>query len=167
MSSLGRLCLMLARVLLSAWVGAATLFVINGVRLVTSGHFDSMARDHLSLIRFRPYYLFGFLAVGTGLVFLALARGYPRKLAIGLVVSSLILMLVDYFGVYLPLAEMISPPGHVRPSHFNWYHKASMYINTVHVGLCLIAAMMVSRERRTPEVVSIPPSTVVDEAASP
>lgn len=139
---------MLARVLLSAWVGAATLFVINGVRLVTSGHFDSMARDHLSLIRFPPYYLFGFLAVGAGLVFLALARGYPRKLAVGLVVSSLILMAVDYFGIYLPLAEMISPPGHVRPAHFNWYHKASMYINTAHVGLCLVAAVLISRERR-------------------
>jgi hypothetical protein len=148
MSSTGRLCLMLARVLLSAWVGAATLFVINGVRLVTSGHFDSMARDHLSLIRFPPYYLFGFLAVGIGLVSLVLAAGYPRRLAIGLVVLSLILMLVDYFAIYLPLAEMITPPGDVRPSQFTWYHKASMYINTVHVGLCLIAAMMISRERR-------------------
>lgn len=148
MTSSARLCLMLARVLLSAWVGAASLFVINGVLLVTSGHFNSVARDHLSLIRFPPYYVFGFVAVGTGLLLLLLARGYPRRLALGLLVLSLILMLVDYFGVYLPLAQMISPPGQARPSHFHWYHRASMYMNTAHVGLCLIAAMLVSRERR-------------------
>jgi hypothetical protein len=148
MSFLGRLCLTLARVLLSAWVGAATLFVINGVRMVTSGHFDSMARDHLSLIRFPPYYVFGFLAVGTGLVLLILAAGYPRRLGIGLLILSLILMFVDYFGVYLPLAAMITPPGHVRPSQFDWYHRASMVINMAHVGLCLIAAILISRERR-------------------
>lgn len=153
MTRLSRLCLTLARVLLSAWVGAAVLFVINGVLLVTSGTFDSMYRDHLSLIRFPPYYLFGFITVSLTLILLSLARGYPRKLVLGLVAIALVLMVVDYVAVYLPLEAMISPPGQVRSPQFETYHRASMKINSVHVGLCLVAALLLCRPvRRSFEV---------------
>lgn len=148
MTTAGRICLMLARLTLAVWVGAATLFVVNGVLLATSGAFESVHRDHIALIRFPPYYVFGFVSVGLALVCLALARGYPRKLAMGLVVTALVLMLVDYFGVYRPLESMISPPGQPRSSEFGWYHRASMMVNTIHVGLCLIAAGVLSYPRK-------------------
>jgi len=148
MSLLSRFCLALARVLLAAWVGAATLFVVNGVRLVTSPHFDSIARDEMTLIRFPSYYLFGFVAVVVSLICLMLVRGFPRRLVASLTVVVLLLMIGDYFAVYRPLEQMISPPGQPRTSQFASYHRASMMINAAHVGVCLLAVFVLSIPRR-------------------
>lgn len=148
MSLLSRFCLALARVLLAAWVGAATLFVVNGVRLVTSPQFDSVARDQMTLIRFPSYYLFGMVAVVGSLVCLMLVRGYPHRLVIGLVIVALLLMILDYVVVYRPLEQMISPPGQPRSSQFESYHRASMMINAAHVGLCLLAVFLLSIPKR-------------------
>lgn len=143
MSPLAKLSLMIARMLLAGWVGAASLFVVNGVRLVTSGHFESLARDQISLIRFPPYYLGGFVAVGVSIVALAMVSGFPRRLPLGLLGLALVIMLADYFAVYRPLAGMITPPGQSRPPGFESYHQASMWINAVHVGLCLLAGLLI------------------------
>ena len=48
---------------LVAWVGAAILFVVTSVREVQSTDFDSNTKDHLALLRFPAYYLFGFTLV--------------------------------------------------------------------------------------------------------
>ena len=48
-----RAALFLARICTSAWLGAATLFVIVAVLEVTHGRLDSMTRDVLVGLRFR------------------------------------------------------------------------------------------------------------------
>lgn len=56
--------LVLLRFCLCAWVGAATLFVITGIREVTSLKFEPVIKNHLAAIRFPAYYFIGFLLVG-------------------------------------------------------------------------------------------------------
>ena len=143
------LCLMIARFALSAWVGAAALFVITGVREVTSPKIASPIRDALVTIRFPPYYVCGFVLVAVTLICLTLARRHetvrPRLMrfclsTLGLI---LILMLIDYFAIYRPLAAMVTPPGKPRPAGFRTFHHASMWINMAHVGLSLVVALLI------------------------
>lgn len=145
MRLLRRQCLTVARLALAGWVGAATLFVINGVRLVTSGVFDSVDRDHISLLRFPPYYLFGFVLMGVAVVSLAFAGNAVRRWVLGVVLAAGLIMLADYLWVYRPLEAMITPPGQARSPRFETLHRASMIVNFVHVGLCLVAAIAISR----------------------
>jgi hypothetical protein len=49
---MSRCALLFARFLLAAWFGAATLFVIIGVREVSYPGFESAIRDQLVLLRF-------------------------------------------------------------------------------------------------------------------
>lgn len=142
--------MMLARTATSAWVGAAVLFVITSVREVRYAGFDSATRDILAALRFPPYYLFGFTAVGIGLaatgVALAAVR-LPRRrgaAALVLLVAAVLLMAVDYVWIYGPLAEMIVPPGGAKPDSFQSLHVASEWINTVDVALVLLAALVLN-----------------------
>ncbi len=143
-----RLGLMFARIALSAWVGAATLFVINGVRLVTTNAFDSVGRDHVALIRFPAYYFVGAVLMAVSVAGIVAARGLPglTKRRWGVVVSlsllASVVMLGDYMWVYLPLAEMITPPGRARPQGFTEAHEMSKYVNALQVAMCLVAAMI-------------------------
>jgi uncharacterized membrane protein len=153
---------MLARFLLSAWVGAAALFVINGIRLVRASVFDSAARDQIALIRFPAYYGFGFACVATALICQAGAlrrAGLPRGRALAAaacVAAALVVMLADYVWVYRPLEAMVSPPGKARPADFGAYHRASEMINTVHVGLCFVAAMLLCWPRKPASASPVP-----------
>ncbi|REJ86997.1 MAG: hypothetical protein DWQ34_20665 [Planctomycetota bacterium] len=146
---MSRVCLMLARLTLSAWVGAATLFVMNGVREVTSTDFDSLTRDRLVALRFPGYYQFGFVLLGVALLCLLAAlsgRVLPRvrhAAVILLAGASLAVMVLDYTNVYRPLEAMITPAGQARPMEFTALHEQSKRINSVHVGLCLCAAILV------------------------
>lgn len=146
---MSRVCLSLARFALSAWVGAAALFVVNGVREVTSTDFDSMTRDRLVTLRFPAYYEFGFALVGVALVCLVLtlgARLMPRKRQITAVVLAglaLAVMTYDFKTVYQPLEKMITPPGQARPMEFTRLHERSKTINSLHVGLSLVAAILI------------------------
>lgn len=143
-------CLMLARFCVAAWIGAAVLFVVTGVREVTIKHesISSEVKDALVPIRFPAYYVAGFLLVGTGIVTSGFACKHPdtttkrMKVCLGLLILALIVMIADYVCVYLPLVEMITPAGGVKPANFQSYHKASMYINTLDVGLCLVAGIL-------------------------
>ena len=141
--------LMLARMCLSAWVGAAALFVVNGVQQVIEPEFDSMVKDRLALLRFPAYYVFGFVLVGLSLMCLAtlwrseLIARWRQALAMLLVAGSLGVMAYDYAQVYTPMARMITPPGQARPAEFQTLHWRSKAVNTVHVGLCLAAAILV------------------------
>jgi hypothetical protein len=144
-----RLAIAVARFALSAWVGAAALFVVTGVREVRSPLLDSYTRDVLVGIRFPSYYLFGFSLVGlatlatlTGSWLTPANRGRQFALAF-LTVSALALMMADYFAIYLPLVEMITPPGESRPAEFLAYHTASKWVNLVSVSLCALAALIV------------------------
>ncbi len=142
---MSRFCLCLARLLLAVWVGAAALFVINGIGVL--GEFPSEVLDRLIVIRFPIYYRFGFVAVGLSLVALLCSfknSPLPRRrhlIAVVLVVGALGVMLYDYRQIYLPLEAMITPPGKARPMEFGPLHEDSKNVNSIHVGLCLLAAL--------------------------
>lgn len=146
---MSRLALMIARFSLSAWVGAAALFVVNGISQVTHPAFDSVVRNHLVVLRFPAYYLFGFTLVSLGLLGI-LASGrellrsrWIRIAAAALTATALAVMLIDYLAIYRPLEAMITPPDGARPAEFVSYHEASKLINLVHVGFVLVAALLI------------------------
>jgi len=149
---MSRLALMIARLTSAAWVGAAVLFVINGVQQTTSGKFESITTDQLVLLRFPAYYLMGFLLVGAAFLGAA-ASGAElslrrRRVLLGLFGLALIAMLFDYQVVYLPLAEMITPPGQARPQGFQTLHQWSMRINSFDLLLVLIGSSIASWPRK-------------------
>lgn len=141
-------CLTLARFALSAWVGAAGLFVITSVREVLSPEFNTTTKDLLVALRFPPYYVAGFSLVSLGLIGTLAARRHPSVssrrwwIAVVLLVLTLVLMLGDFVWIYRPLAAMLSPPGQVRTDAFADYHHLSEGINTLDVALCFIAALL-------------------------
>lgn len=142
--------LFLARFCIAAWIGAATLFVVVGVREVTRGGFDVATRDTLVAIRFPAFYLFGFALVGAGWLGTILAghsAQFPRgRRLVSLILLScvLVLMAVDYFTIYQPLLQMVTPPGQAKPSTFVTYHQASKWINFGELALCLVVTMLIN-----------------------
>lgn len=157
-----RLCFLLTRLVLPAWVGAGALFVLTGVHEVRSPHIDSITRDRLVLVRFPGYYGFGFALTGMAAVCAGAAStgtggaaggglsvSRRRILAVGgLSLISLLMLAGDWFWVYSPLTEMIDPPGQPRTMRFQTLHHASMYLNSVQLGLCLVAAVLACWESR-------------------
>lgn len=146
--------LMWSRMALAGWVGAAVLFVWTGIHEVTadlSPLAASPVRDALVAVRFPVYYRFGWMMVGSGWLCVLLLPGgvvgsVRRKRAVLLLSGAALgLMLVDYFWIFTPLLEMVTPPGRVRPAEFVTYHKASMWINAADVGLCFAAAVLLCR----------------------
>lgn len=141
-------CLMLARFALSAWIGAAGLFVVTSVREVLSPEFNTMTKDLLVALRFPPYYVAGFTLMSIGLIGTLAAKGHPSvsgrrwSLAVVLLILTLALMLGDFVWIYRPLAAMISPPGQVRTDAFANYHHLSEGINSLDVALCFVAALL-------------------------
>ena len=153
---MSRFALTIARFAASAWVGAAVLFVINGVQQTTSGQFESMITDQLVLLRFPAYYVMGFVLIGAALMGSAVsgeAFSFRRRgVLLGLFGLALVVMLLDYLVVYLPLAEMITPPGQPRPQGFQTLHHWSKIINSTDVGLVLVGAAILSwPSRKVPE----------------
>jgi peptidoglycan/LPS O-acetylase OafA/YrhL len=148
-----RLGLLLARFCSSAWIGAATLFVVVAIRQVTSRQFETDVTDRLVALRFPPYYLFGFLLVGVAFLSAIVARtrlrGRLRKVtAIGGLGTALVLMAADYQAIYRPLVAMITPPGRSRPPEFQTYHRLSEAVNTVELALVLAAAVALNWPER-------------------
>ncbi len=136
----------LARFALSAWVGAAVLFVVSGISEVRSAELDSFTRDVLVTLRFPAFYVFGFSLVGLAGMSLFLSallcvqKRRTRFLQAGVVLVILLLMAGDYHWIFHPLVEMITPPGQSRPSEFINYHKASKWINLCSIALCALMA---------------------------
>jgi hypothetical protein len=139
-------CLLLARFCASAWIGAAALFVVNGVQEVTSPTFESVTKDQLALIRFPAYYGFGFVLVAGALVMTlgagSKSLGSIRQVMIAiLLAASLGLMTYDWLAVFSPMRKMLDPPGQARTEAFRTLHVRSMSLNTIHVGLAFFAAI--------------------------
>ena len=63
-----RLLWIVLRFSLCSWVGAAVLFVVTGVLQVQTPSFDAAIKNHLAVIRFPAYYIFGFTHVGVATV---------------------------------------------------------------------------------------------------
>ncbi|QGQ21875.1 hypothetical protein F1728_03845 [Gimesia benthica] len=143
-------CLILTRFCLSAWVGAAVIFVINGVQDVTFQPFDSLVRDQLISLHFPVYYTLEWvLLVGAFLGCLGtrskqLLPRWKANLILALVILTLTISLADYFWIYQPLESMITPPGSPRPAQFTNYHQASKYINSINILLTFTAAILIN-----------------------
>jgi uncharacterized membrane protein len=140
-----RLALAVARFCVAAWIGAAILFVIVGVREVTTPEFSSEVKDRLVLLRFPAYYCCGVVLLGVALVAMVIASIRHASSGIRFVTILLLiaggLMAADYMWIYSPLATMVTPPGQPRTSAFITLHHQSMYINTAHLAMCLCAAL--------------------------
>jgi len=158
MNPFHKLGLLIARFCLSAWIGGAVLFVINGVRQVTISTFDSTIRNELAVLRFPPYYLFGTVLMVLALLGILMAATSPkargRMIVVGLlIVASLGVMAYDYNTIYLPMEEMIVPYDKARPAEFMTMHKLSMRYNTAHIALALVASLLVCWPVSTPRTV--------------
>ena len=144
-----QISLVLLRLLLAAWIGAAVLYVITSVAEQTSSHFDSLTRDELATIRFPLYYCFGIGIHAAGAVFAfvvwvksALENRRRFLIVFLLVLLSSVLITLDYFLVYLPLQELITPSGQVRSQKFMQLHTLSRQANEVHLTVMLVAAIV-------------------------
>lgn len=140
-------CLAGLRILAAGWIGAAVLFVITSVTEQTSPHFDSVTRDHLAAVRFPAYYALGFVihAMCFCLAGLACLAGGRRALRVvlGLVVVSGVLILLDFFFVYQPLLDAITPAGKARPAEFHDLHTLSRHANEAHLSVMFAVAIIV------------------------
>lgn len=163
-----QILLVLSRLTFAGWVGGAVLFVMAGIAEVFHPGFDSMIKDQLVTVRFPVYYAFGAVLAGTGTLsvtgywFLTGHRHagwqirsprWPLLLAW----LGLALMLWDYLTVYLPLADLVTPPGKPRTQEFDHLHHWSMYINTAGLLLFAMAAVLLN----------LPTSTSSTAAAHP
>jgi hypothetical protein len=140
------LALGLARFCVSAWVGAAVLFVIVAVREVTFPPFTSEVKDQLAVIRFPAYYATGAALLGIAWAGTLIAAGHlqlPRGrcwLAAALLTVALVEMGADYVWIYRPLEALVTPPGKVRTEQFTTLHQWSTRVNAANVALCAVAA---------------------------
>jgi hypothetical protein len=143
------LFLTLSRFCICAWVGAAALFVVTAVAEATSPEFSSEMKRSLALLRFPFYYAFGFALVSAALLAGLLsgrhwaAGGVRRWFYRALLALALGGMIFDYLAVYQPMEKMLAASETARPAEFERYHRASMYVNAGHVGLCLLAALVI------------------------
>jgi hypothetical protein len=141
-------CLLaLLRFSLCAWVGAATLFVITGIREVTSPEIAPATKNLLASIRFPAYYVFGFTLVVLAAVCAAALRGKVRPASRGTTIVALLaivllLMIGDYVFVFQPLMDLMDLPDARDDPEFTTYHNWSKYVNFASVGLCLVTAVL-------------------------
>jgi hypothetical protein len=144
-------CLWIAmRFCLCAWLGAAALFVVAGVREVMSPGIDQPTKNLLVTLRFPPYYLFGFSLVGIGTLSSILLRfskqnaSSHRRLTIiaAFGVLTLLIMTYDYLQIYLPLEAMMLRDDGIFPGEFRSLHEWSKNINAVSATTCLVAALL-------------------------
>lgn len=155
---MSRAALFLARFCSSAWIGAATLFVIVGVMEVTRGGFDSTTKDILVGIRFPPFYLMGATLVTLSWLGACLAEHHPqlptrrRAIAILSLLVVLALMFFDYYWIYSGLAAMVNPPGQAKSMVFVKLHEASKYINLAGLGFSWIAAVALNWPSKSVEI---------------
>lgn len=146
----------IAKFCISAWVGAAVLFVVVGILEVTRGGFDSATKDSLVIIRFPAFYVFGFTLITAAWIGIFVAGctnevcAKKRGILLGLLSVVLILMVVDYIWIYRPLAQMVTPPGQSKPANFTAYHEASKWINLAGLFVCSLAVWLLNWPTKAP-----------------
>lgn len=145
---MSNLFLFLTRFAITAWCGAAVIFVVITVLDIITGQFTSVILDQLILIRFPVYYCFTFVLLSTSLVSgiasSLLLGGRKFKLFTVLVLVSLIIMVSDYFWIYLPLEEMLLPLGSPRPQQFSFYHRLTEALNIIALLIGLLASIVIN-----------------------
>ncbi|HVW02306.1 MAG TPA: hypothetical protein VHB77_18275 [Planctomycetaceae bacterium] len=142
-------CLMLTRLALAAWVGAALFFVMVAIRPLRSHEIPDEVKPHLTQTIFPGYYRTGFSLLGIAWVSGIVACAHPglgrarRFVLVALVSVLLLLMIADWGWIYSPLADMMQHEireGQARAGTFRSYHLASRWINSIGMALALIAA---------------------------
>lgn len=140
------LFLYVARTAVSAWVGAAALFVVVSIREVRFPEFDAVIKDQLVALRFPLYYGFGFGLIGLGLATtlatsdVVLLSPQRKRLAAILLALALVILAADYFVIFERLMTMIQPPGQTRPAEFTLLHNLSKWVNFAQLIFCCGAA---------------------------
>ncbi|MCH2203630.1 MAG: hypothetical protein MK102_16805 [Fuerstiella sp.] len=131
------------RLALAVWTGAAILFVITSIAEQKFPAFDPTDRDHLATIRFPFYYAAGIACCTLALAAGVLCRKFSRHLQVALLLTTLASMVfaLDYWFVYRPLQELIIPAGRPRAEEFQQLHTWSRNVNALHLLLVLIAAV--------------------------
>ena len=134
----------LFRFILCAWLGAATLFVVTGIREVTSD-IPITIKNALTTIRFPAFYLFGFVMTGLATLsaaVLARAKAHPKAKSMFVLLAIVVaIMVIDYIFIYTPLADLMSLPNARETDDFEMYHNWSKYVNFFELALCLVAAI--------------------------
>lgn len=146
-----------ARFATSAWVGAATLFVITAVMEVTEPRLESTVRDILVTVRFPAFYAAGAALLGTAWLATLVARRWFSAL---LLTIALGLMAGDYVAVYQPLLQLVTPPGKPRTEAFQTYHRWSEGLNGTGLLLSLTAALTLCARKVCPPGAGKPPAKV-------
>ncbi|WP_010584392.1 hypothetical protein [Schlesneria paludicola] len=144
-----QLALCVARFSTSAWIGAASLFVVVSILEVTNPGFDATTKDMLVALRFPMFYLFGSSLIGLGWLGTLVTgnKELPagrRRVALLLLAAVLLLMVVDYLWIYQPLLQLVEPPGQTKPSSFARYHDASKKINLVGLTFGFVAVLLLN-----------------------
>lgn len=143
-----RVATTLLRFVLAAWIGAAVLYVITSVAEQTSEHFDSRTRDQLAALRFPLYYAFGFVmhavALVCSLIVVASAKAFRFRFLVvtGFIVASLAGITLDYFYVFQPLLDLITPAGQARTQEFVRLHNLSRSANQAHIMAMMVAGII-------------------------
>lgn len=141
------LCLTLSRFAISAWVGAACLFVLTTLKEVHSPKLDSVTKAELVTLRFPVYYAFAFGLIAAALILAAFhapnASKVQRSVSLAILALILALTVIDYVWIYRPLEQMTAAVQQARPATFVSLHKASKWINTIQICLSLAAALIV------------------------
>ncbi len=139
---------MILRFCLCGWIGAASLFVVTGIREVTSPLFEPLVKNQLAALRFPAYYAFGFALVGISFVVALLLNSEPaggtRRLKVIRILVGLVLcaMIADYVAIFQPLYELMDDPTARETPAFQSYHWWSMIVNFASVATCLAAALI-------------------------
>jgi len=142
-----------ARFATSAWVGAATLFVITSVMEVTDPRLESTVRDILVAVRFPSFYATGAALLGTAWLATLVGRRWFTAALLGVTLG---LMAADYVAVYQPLVELVTPPGKPRTEAFQTYHRWSEGLNGVELLLSLVAALTLCSRNVSPAPTTAP-----------
>ena len=144
---MSRSALFIARFCSSAWIGAAVLFVVVGIREITLGDFDATIGDRLVALRFPAFYFTGVTLVALSWLGAFWAGQETeltqrrRLIALGALLAVSIVMALDYFWIYVPLSGMMVPPGQRKPVSFTRFHEAAKYVNLLGLTLCFAASV--------------------------
>jgi hypothetical protein len=158
-------CLMLTRLALAAWVGAALLFVMVSLRPLRSHEIPDEIKPQLTQTLFPGYYRIGFGLLGLAWVTGAVGSTHPgmgrvrRFVLMGLITALVLLMIADWGWIYTPLANMMQHEIHeheARAGVFHTYHLASRWINSVGMVLTLVAASVAAWPVRRSQAVLNP-----------
>jgi len=135
--------LVVMRLVLACWVGAAVLFIWTSIAEQVFPDFNSTIRDQLATIRFPFYYITGTACCTLALASGVLCRSLSRRLTVALILitAASVIFACDYWFIYRPLQELIIPAGQPRTEQFVDLHTWSRNINIFHLILVLLAAI--------------------------